>query len=807
MKFSLKALFLLLFILSYTNLKAQTKVTIHGVVKDSISSKVLNLATVRIYQSTQITNPLKVIYTDSAGTFSFIGTDTTSYVIDVSHIGYLGRSITTTNDYYKTAQIILLAPSKNTLQEITVVAKKPLIEQKDDKIIYNAANDPDAKAETATDILRRVPFVTVDGDGNVLVNGQSNFKVLLNGKETALFSRNVKDALKSFPGVVISKIEVITSPSSKYDAEGTGGIINIITTKKVKGVNGFASFFTRTPNNSWQSVENINAKFGKVGFVLNLTQGGFENRAKTLQEIIPVETASLINRVSLGNSLTKGNLYSGTSELNYEIDSLSAISVFGSFDNRDIKTEATQLIVAQFTGGSAAQSDFEVNTGFIGKSFNIGTDFINKFKKESDKEFSVRLNMESGNNETDPVSSQIDKATGKGRFIMNKSYADNKEYTLQSDYIHPFRNNEKFETGVKFIFRKAFSDFGSRVKFNSADEYITDLGNTNYFDYTQNVYGAYGIYNFKINKTGIRLGGRVEHTEVQGNFTSSATSIRQSYTNFFPNIQASFKITDLYSLIVAYNKRLQRPFITNLNPFVNNNDTLNVSFGNPDLGPQIFHTLSAQNRFSKGNTFVGLTLTGSFSNNAITSLSVFDRNTGVTKTTSANIGRQFLLTLNGNFSTKITTKWDLSFNGSVNYTDISNKLNLAIQNSGITGNATMSSRFNITKKLTLSAFTGFARSPIGIQTTFPFVYFYGSAINSKFFKEKLTARLQLFSFFNKEFDFTTRIKDPSFRITTTSTTPWRNVGIFFLWNFGKLKGEVSKKKGVVNDDLLKENKD
>ena len=126
-------------------------------------------------------------------------------------------------------QLVALVKS---LSEVTVVAARPLVEQKDDRLIYNVEEDPAAKSESASDILRKTPFVNVDGDGAIQVNGQSNFKVLLDGRETALFSQNVKEALKSFPGSTISRIEVITSPSAKYDAEGVGGIINIVTKKQ-----------------------------------------------------------------------------------------------------------------------------------------------------------------------------------------------------------------------------------------------------------------------------------------------------------------------------------------------------------------------------------------------------------------------------------------------------------------------------------------------------------------------------------------------------------------------------------------------
>jgi outer membrane receptor for ferrienterochelin and colicin len=156
---------------------------------------------------------------------------------------------------------------------LIVTVKKPLIEQADDKIIYNTESDPMAASESAIDILRKTPFVTVDGDGNIQVNGQSNFKVLLNGRETSMFARNVKDALKAFPGSLIKKIEIITSPSAKYDAEGVSGLINIITQKKVAGYNGNLS--VAAANTGFANFNgSINLKYGKFGASGYIGYGG-----------------------------------------------------------------------------------------------------------------------------------------------------------------------------------------------------------------------------------------------------------------------------------------------------------------------------------------------------------------------------------------------------------------------------------------------------------------------------------------------------------------------------------------------------
>jgi outer membrane cobalamin receptor len=190
-----------------------------------------------------------------------------------------------------------LIPMVKKLADVTVTATKPLVEQQGDRLIYNVEEDPAAKAESASDILRKTPYVNVDGDGNIQVNGQSNFRVLLDGRETAMFSQNVKEALKGFPGATISRIEVITSPSAKYDAEGVSGIINIITRKKVAGYNG-------TVNSNINSLGqraaglNINMKTGRLGIAGIYNINSNQNfRTRTMSVTTPVQPIAFTRRV------------------------------------------------------------------------------------------------------------------------------------------------------------------------------------------------------------------------------------------------------------------------------------------------------------------------------------------------------------------------------------------------------------------------------------------------------------------------------------------------------------------------------
>ena len=231
-----KAVLLLFTLLILTICVSAQEAAVKGRLVDSASGKPVSDATINFLQPHKKVS--KTVLADENGAFQ-TNLEPGPYKVTITHSGYRkkGMHLAVQDKQAEMGDIQLVAQAKS-LAGVTVVATRPLVEQKDDRLIYNVEEDPAAKSESASDLLRKTPYVNVDGDGGVQVNGQSNFKVLLDGRETALFSQNVKEALKAFPGAAISRIEVITSPSAKYDAEGVGGIINIVTKKKVVGYNG-----------------------------------------------------------------------------------------------------------------------------------------------------------------------------------------------------------------------------------------------------------------------------------------------------------------------------------------------------------------------------------------------------------------------------------------------------------------------------------------------------------------------------------------------------------------------------------------
>lgn len=784
--------------------QAQGKATLTGSIADSVSQKPLAYATAELYKGDATAQPLKATFTNDKGRFTFSNVDTGRYTVVLSHTGFFEtkKEVVVTEGGGVDLGNFLLSPSKGALQGVTVTARKPLVEQQDDKIIFNVENDPATKTENAIDILRKTPFVSVDGDDNVTVNGQTSFKVLLNGRETGMFAQNPKEALKGFPGSLITKIEVITSPSAKYDAEGVGGIINIITKKKVVGYNGSVNLWANQIG--WMNLNTaFSAKLGKWGATVYYgNNAGTNIPGRSVMVTQPLVSPSAFTRRELNGKRTMTNFWQwGNAEVSYEVDTLNTLAFYGNLSGGRNRHVLDQTITTSFASGPDSVSLFDLNSRFIQPSSSVGADYIKKFGGAKEKEFSLRFNGEFGTNNTF-LTSVLDNPSGPDRYAINNSEASNRQYTVQSDYILPLAKAQKLETGVKLILRKAASDFEGRLKTDVNEEYQINLSNTDRFRYDQNVYGAYTSYSFKRNKTTFRLGARVEHTTVDGDFLSAKTKVEQRYTNVLPNLQSSTKFGNAFTLVVTYSDRIQRPFIQNLNPFRNDNDPRFVSFGNPELQPQTIHSLAVQTRLMKGRTFAGITFTGAYSNDMIVQYSSFDAAKGVTSTTSANVGEEWSASAQGNFNTQLNNDWSVFLNGNVRYNRVENKFLKGQVNSGISGNANLNTSYSITKLFTVSGYAGFFRAPVTIQTAYPLNLWYGVHAGYKFFKEKLSASVGISNFFEKERAWRLTTNDPSFRYTSTTTSPFRALSASINWNFGKLSENVSKKKGVTNDDQL-----
>ncbi|MDR0758400.1 MAG: TonB-dependent receptor, partial [Tannerella sp.] len=567
---------------------------------------------------------------DGSGRFSFQVKRSSSYELIVSAVGYTTATEKVTSDAGETARNLgdIFLKEGIELKEVSVTAQKPLIKSDPDKLVYSVEADPESKTNSLLEIIRKVPLLSVDSEDNVTLNGQSNYKVLVNGKSSTLMSNNFKEVIKSMPANSIKDIEVITNPSSKYEAEGVGGIINIITTKdRTSGYTGSIGA-NATSRGGYGVNSYLAANIDKFSFSANIFLNQYKSPA----------SENFSNRVNLmsdtyhytdtkGESRNRGSGNSFNFEVGYEIDSLNLISASGwgslgsnnfnslsSTRERDIQDNPVRRYVNRMEGDNSY--------GFI--SGNV--DYQRSFAKK-DKTFTASYKLDYSP-ENSKNSADVD---GELNYITYRQISDNRSsgqtHTLQLDYFDPVSENHQFETGVKGIYRRNFSETDISVFDTLSNSWQEDLSRLNDLDYDQYIVGIYAGYLFKYNKISTKAGARAEYTWNDGVFKSKEnTTFRNTLLNFIPYINFTYALQPAQTIKLSYTQRLYRPGIWALNPYVNDIDPLNISYGNPELDAEVSHSFSVSYGQFSPRFNLNIDLNSSITNNSIEQYSLINEN-------------------------------------------------------------------------------------------------------------------------------------------------------------------------------------
>ena len=754
---------------------------------------------------------------DFSGEFTITGFQEGNYQLAVSLMGYAGytspKLIFTLENRSIELGAILLASDDVKLNEVTVMGQRDLIEEKVDRTIYNAENDRTLVGGDATDVMRRVPMLSVDLDGNVSMRGSSNILVLINGKQSAIVANNVAEALKQIPAEEIKSIEVITSPSAKYDAEGTGGVINIVTKKNnLKGatLNINSSAGMRGSNLG----VNASVKQGKMGWTL----GGFGRAGYNIlgsfnnQQFL---TNAQGNSVNIRQSAeTRNQMLFGRYNLgwDYEIDKYNFITTSVSYGLRNMTNRQDGLLSETFVEEQLLNSVLrDVETKNLSNNVDLNFNYTRTFDKPQ-KEFSIS-SLYSKNNLTNDFINSVYNGTFEdiASRIKNNNLGINQEFTVQLDYVTPMgsKNNQLVEYGAKNILRRASSDFSYFTAQGATGEYvlIDDAAFSNEFTYDQNVTAGYMSYttNF-LKKYALKGGLRYEYTAITADFRNAETeTVVPSYGLFVPSLNLSRKLKKGNMIKASYNRRVQRPFINFLNPNINAANPLQITQGNPLLEPEQTDNYEVSyNTFTKGIT---LNFTGYFRN---TSGSIQPVRTvldnDVIYTTYENIGREkaygFSLFSNLNLSGKF------SLNGSIDgyYAQLDNGLAdplYAASNSGFVISGRLFANYSLPNNWQLQAF-GFARGrQVQLQGTGGGFGMYSLNINRQINDGKGSIGFGAENFLTREFRINNELRTPT--IMQQSTMGMRNMNfkINFNYRIGKMSMEPSRRKrrGVTNDDI------
>lgn len=766
-------------------LGAAPKTTITGkitvLIVDSLTKEPIDYATISLIR-VKDKKAINGAITDAKGKAVMQNVSPDKYELSIGFMGYKSKTIpveTTVGKPDLNTGTISISGTQSNLKEVAIVGTTPLIENKIDKVVYNAEQDVTTAGGNAGDVMRKVPMLTVDMDGNPTLRG-SAVRILINGKPSGSMSNSVADALKMIPAEEIKSIEVITSPSAKYDAEGSGGIVNIITKKKsAQGINGNASIAagTRQSNANF----GLNAKKGRLGFTSNFG-GQFAIPQDTRVFILNDNYASDRSLNQTGLSRTKRHGYSGSAGLDYDINGYNSLSTNIKYNEFSMQNDGVMNAIERL---GTTTTDFRRpsynDNGF--SNIDWTADYRRTTKKEGE-EFSLSGQASFGKNKANYSTSREANDGTVSEQINDRNTGKNNEYTIQTDYIYPFSKDVKLETGLKGIFR----NITSKYQDTNQD-----------FDYNQNVGAAYGVLNVKLAKTLDLKGGlRAEYTDIKS-VSGSALSSSNDYFNLFPSAILSKTLKGNSTLKLSYNKRMQRPSLFYLNPFLNQADPENRTQGNPDLTPEISDLMElGYSTFIKGS---------------VINASVFYRNTrGVIEslydptdklTSYYNIGRNESYGANVFASYNPMPKWTLMGNFSLNTYKLKNAQTQV--STDLFVNYTVFGRSAISFKggWNTEIFAVYNAAKRTFQGETGAMVFYGGAFKKEIMKKKATIGVNVLNPFTKDLHIRTENRGPQFLQSTNIYYPLRSFGVNFSYKFGKMNYNpaAKKKKGINNDDL------
>ncbi|WP_217938328.1 outer membrane beta-barrel family protein [Bacteroides acidifaciens] len=811
--------------------------TIKGVLLDSLTQEGEPYATIRITKKGVPDKAVKMAVTGANGKFQEkLNVPAGDYAISISSIGK--APVVKDFTLKPSTKIIDLgtlysSEANNELKGVEVVAQKPLVKVDVDKIEYNIEDDPDSKSNSILEMLRKVPLVTVDGEDNVQVNGSSSFKIHVNGKPNNMMSNNPKEVLKSMPANTIKYIEVITSPGAKYDAEGVGGILNIVTVGG--GFEGYtATFRGNVSNNGAGAGTYAMVKQGKMTISVNYNYD-YNNSPRSYSDNYRenYEPGARDEKFleSQSSSKSKGNFQHGNLEASYEIDTLrlltAAFGMYGGSNESDNNGNTVMYRTNHEDVAYRYRTDSRNKNSWYSINGNIDYQRTSRKNKQRMLTLSYKINTQPQTDNSRNVYLDIfpdeQKEELAERLRLENYHSGGKtntmEQTFQVDYTTPIGKLHTIETGAKYIFRRNSSDNALYEAAGGSDNYVYNEDRSSEYRHLNHILSAYVGYTLKYKDFSFKPGVRYEQTIQRVKYiVGPGEDFHTNYSDWVPSVSLGMKIGKTQNLRAGYNMRIWRPGIWNLNPYFNNQDPMSISQGNPDLKSEKNHAFDiAYSNFSaKFN--INVSLRHSFGNNGIERVSrlitnengeIFDDNpehmapNGAMYSTYDNIGKNrdtgLSLYLNWNASPKTR----IYVNGRGSYRDLKSEAQ-GLHNYGWNVSCHGGIQHTLPLKIRLSLNGGGSTPYISLQGKGSGYQYYSIGLNRSFLKDdRLTLNLYCNNIFEKYRTYNSHTKGDNFISKSSGKYPNRYVGFSIGYRIGELKASVKKAARSINNDDVK----
>ncbi|WP_294332948.1 outer membrane beta-barrel family protein [Chryseobacterium sp. sg2396] len=698
------------------------------------------------------------------------------------------------------------------IQEVIISGKKAIVENKVDKIVYNVANDVTSQSGAAIDVLRKVPQVTVDADGNVELQGNPNVRFLINGKPSSIFGNSLADALASIPASQIKSIEAVTSPGAKYDAQGTGGIINIVLNEsKVKGINGIinTSVGTRFETGS------VNLNFRNNNFSMNaFFSGNAQLKSRTPFSQDRFSHSETTQTRLLQNGYTDFQRHGYRTGLGFDwsinkTNTLSGSVSYNDFANKSIGFINQEQYINDFSN-SNAQSIIGYRNSDNRSSVNSidgNLSYRKTFQKEG-QELTADYVVSYGS----PKSNYLQTQSLAGAFspydgIMGSNPGTDISHNLSIDYVQPINDNVTLEMGTKAIFQHITNNTDVNVLDDLSGQYQSDPFQSYHLKYDMGVYAAYLSSSLKLfnNWLDVRAGARYEYTTVKIDYQN--TNI-PSYSLLVPSFILSHKFESGETVKLAYTRRVERPEYAELNPFLNFSDPHNITTGNPSLKPEIGDNMElGYNKNFESGANLSFTLTERINSQDLKQITTFYPTytvngkdyTNVSVTSRDNIGKEYNSggILSGSlpfFNNKLNLRGNMMLFHRYIVSDYFGNVDM-----GFRYRLNLNMNYQFPKDFIIEMFGNYNSAANNIQGKNPQSITYSIAARKQFWNKKASIGITTTNPFNRYIKQATTVETGDYSSYSVRYLPLRSFGISFSYKFGKMD---LKKDKDISDDFL-----
>ncbi|WP_341227115.1 outer membrane beta-barrel family protein [uncultured Arcticibacterium sp.] len=649
------------FFLSLVSLKGQESgTTVKGKVLDSKSGLAIEFASVALLEKAT-KKPITGTTADLEGAFE-IQTAAKTFVVEVSSIGFDNKLI---KDYSIKDGVIDLGEIKLTennmlLEEVVIRAEKSQTEFELDKRVFNVGKDLSTTGASALEILNNVPSVNVSIEGEISLRGSGGVQILINGKPSVMASGE-GNALGTITADMIEKIEVITNPSAKYDAEGTSGIINIIIKKdERKGFNGSVSLNTGIPDSHSIGIS-LNRRTEKFNLFSQLGAGyrSLPNKMENInQDLINNE---IIN--SKGTEYRNETFYNFILGTDYHLNEYNVFTLSGNFAY-EIEDGPSRTDFSLLDAQNQVVSEWyrEEATEANNPKYQYDFQYKRDFKDHKDHTLlASAVGSFFGKDQSSQFGNTYTFGTGNLNDQQTRTNFKEAENLFKVDYTHPFSEAFTWELGSQYVINDVSNDYSVSDQIDGV--YVENAALTNLFEYNQKVFAVYSTGAYEGEKWGVKLGLRMESTDLNTYLATTDVSNTQKYNNLFPSLHTTLKVSKEFSVQAGYSSRIFRPRLWDLNPFFNIRNNFNVRTGNPDLLPEYTDSYELTAIYLLDKLSLNGAIYYRLTDDVVERISTFEDGVTYTKPTNIGTNKSTGLEINGKLT---AAKW-LTFNGDFNY--------------------------------------------------------------------------------------------------------------------------------------------